>query len=153
MRRIYLPVLMLLLAGCAACPQQTTVNPPALTVEVKIAQGLNVVSQACSDILKLIQEIMPAQSEDRRQIVATVQVIVKANVAARKTLEAVSKSPAATPAEVVAAMRPALLTLNQALSDGLLGIKNPESQRQARIWFLSVVTGLSVLQAVLEVQS
>ena len=149
MKRI-IPIipLFVLLTGC---PTNSPVVTPAVTVEVKVATALNVVSQACQDATRTILAIYPDNTQDRRDVLNVIAQIVKLNVQARKTLEAVSKNPLATPADVVGAMKPLVFGIQASLSQGLLGIKNPEVKQRATEVLLAIQVGLTVAQGILEV--
>lgn len=144
---------ILLLIAITSCAPRVDVNPPALAVEIKIAQTLNIISQVCGDVLRSVQIAMPNQSDERRQIVDVVVTITKANIAARRALEAVSKFPNATPAEVVASLRPAIHSLQQSIQDGLIGIKNPDTKAKLQVWLIGISAAVTTMQAILEAQN
>lgn len=142
-------VALLLLIGLVGCAPRATVAPPALSLEIKIAQTLNVIDRTCLDVLKSIQTAMP-QSDDRKAIVTVIKSVLESTNAARKELEQVSKDPLATDKTVVALLSVPIRGIQAAVANGLVGIKNPDSKAKAEIWLIGISAAVSTIQGILE---
>jgi len=144
MRRAVLPISVLCLLLLTACPQNQT--PQQCLTEV--ANGIEAISIAANGAVPIVLNLMPNNTPERQQILGIIAKVVVADQHAATVVKSLD-GKTITIGQIGAIATPILAEMRGAISDGLLGIKDPASQATAQNVVNSIGTAIDALQATL----
>lgn len=142
MRRCYLLIFLVVLAGCTPPSAERILHASAVSLEA--------ISIGANSGVRFVLTSMPENTAERRQILGIFAAVVEADnrgVAIVKALEGTKDA-----ASVLRAVQPILAEIRGAVDSGLLGINNPETRKAAQIYLEAISASVAAFQAVLEVR-
>jgi hypothetical protein len=141
--RKFAPILLLLLmAGCTPPSAEKILHASAVSLEA--------ISISANSGVKFVLAVMPANTEQRREILNIFAKIVEVDNRGVTVVKALDGSKDAN--QVLKAMKPILAEIRGAIDSGLLGIKNPDTKSKAQTYLEAVSASVTAFQVILEVQ-
>jgi hypothetical protein len=145
-----IPVSLLCLVLLTACPQnQEAPTPQQLVTDA--AKAIEAVSIAADGAVKVVLTAMPDNTPERQQILDIIAKVVLADqhgAAIVRSLDGQTFSGGIQ--QVGTIVLPILTELRKTADDGLVGIKNPDSQAKAKTYIDAISVAINALQATWE---
>jgi hypothetical protein len=129
------------------CPKSQT----SKDLIAKAAQAIDAISIAAEGASRTVIEIMPENTQDRRDILNIIAEVVKYDSLASMTLQNLNKISEVQPKDIATVIVPMLQQMKVQIDSGVLGIKNLESQRKAKMWLDGLSIAITSAQGVLQV--
>jgi hypothetical protein len=113
-----------------------------------VANGIEAISIAANGAVPIVLNLMPNNTPERQQILGIIAKVVVADQHAATVVKSLD-GKTITIGQIGAIATPILAEMRGAISDGLLGIKDPASQATAQNVVNSIGTAIDALQATL----